>query len=803
MKKLSVFILIFILCVISFAACDNGASSLPDTSANDHTSELTTLPEPDGGEFMRVGFLYAEGDAWRLFTVSCAAGDTPKLPDAFSPDEHFSGWELDGKVYTEPFALESRGELEAFSEPEAKSGTKEELLALLGECHYGFSAKYTYPESVSVSILGADGNLYIEKTPYASVPSASLVADAHLPATREGERASVVRWLCSSDGVAWQEYSGTDAVFDSFYLKPEISYSYLLTIDAGSGSFAGGKKLEFWLDSGVATELSSLTDAPSHADDERNLYKFKGYFGADGSMYNSVALRAPMSLCAEFDAEQKLYTVTAATSRGELPMGGKSFSDTLRFDDASALIKAFREHDYGIVEDGEEKYQVSEVDVDTSGTVIKITVKWHNVVKYNVSFVLADGERIDSVIYKGDIVRLPQPDARENAIGKYLFFAWRSDSGALYSAGVEHTVVADITFTAEWMLTERRIHTVVFKTDRGVFANGKTEFAVSGYYGEPIVPPQPPTAESLTYNGVVFSFAGWNTELPLTFSESAEYYAVYTTEREFYTVTYLVNGEPYHTELYYGGTPVSLAPPPLEGDGAIFYGWTSEDVDISGGSFTMPYGNILINGELEVATFEVLYYINGVLTYTETHPFGATVDLRPLEVKHGYGFSYTATVDVVDGKFVMPASNVRFNGEFTPNIHKITLYDGEGGNVLFSDNVEFSTEFSIAEIAFYREGEYSSSWYCIEGSLTEVGDGYIIMPDCDLVFAAKWSPVLTVCKDGEWLPYFGGDGDAEADGFLYDEESGVLYIYDPEIAVAGESEGIRVVFELPEPELPI
>ena len=71
-----------------------------------------------------------------------------------------------------------------------------------------------------------------------------------------------------------------------------------------------------------------------------------------------------------------------------------------------------------------------------------------------------------------------------------------------------------------------------------------------------------------------------------------------------------------------------------------------------------------------------------------------------------------------------------------------------------------------------------------------------VMPDNDVVFVAAWSPTLTVGLDGVWLPYYGGEGEADFDGFYFDEAAGVLYIYDAALTVAGEVEGVSVVYDI-------
>jgi hypothetical protein len=358
------------------------------------------------------------------------------------------------------------------------------------------------------------------------------------------------------------------------------------------------------------------------------------------------------------------------------------------------------------------------------------------------------------------------------------------------------SVSSDIRFTASWELSSKKEYTVVFKTDKGTFADGSTSVTVSGYYGDALLPPEPPEVQTLTYGSVVFTFAGWGDEVPATFCENAEYSAVYTTDQPVYYLTYRIDGEIYSVVPYYADSVVTLIAP-TEIDGVMFSGWQCDDesVDISGGSFLMPAADTELYGSFERAEFDVYYYVDGVLTYTDTHLAGTVVTLRPLEVKEGHTFSYVAGVEITDGKFTMPAENVRIDGEFSPNVHKIIFLDSESGSVIFSDDIEYGSEFCVSEIEFYREGEYTSAWVCIQGLPNDCGED-IVMPDSDLVFVATWSPVLTVGLDGVWLPYYGGEGDADFNGFYFDEAAGVLYIYDAALTVAGATEGVSVVYDI-------
>ena len=208
-------------------------------------------------------------------------------------------------------------------------------------------------------------------------------------------------------------------------------------------------------------------------------------------------------------------------------------------------------------------------------------------------------------------------------------------SGTIFSAAMR-----DISLEAQWEISEKKVYTAIFTTDKGKFADGSTTVKISGYYGDALVAPEAPAADTLVYGNVVFTFAGWNKEIPTTLTENAEYSAVYTFEQPVYYLTYMIDGTTYVKIPYYAGSAVTLISIE-ESDGVMFDGWYCDDktIDISSGSFTMPSADTVLYGKFERAEFNVFYYVDGVLTYTDTHQAGTTVALRPEEQKAGHTFS--------------------------------------------------------------------------------------------------------------------------------------------------------------------
>ena len=102
-----------------------------------------------------------------------------------------------------------------------------------------------------------------------------------------------------------------------------------------------------------------------------------------------------------------------------------------------------------------------------------------------------------------------------------------------------------------------------------------------------------------------------------------------------YTVTYKIDGVQYgSTETYEYGSAVTLREEP-EREGYTFNGWNRK------GNFTMPAGDIVIEGSFKINSYTVTYKVDGEISgETESYEYGADVSLREEPVKEGYTFSH-------------------------------------------------------------------------------------------------------------------------------------------------------------------
>ena len=166
-----------------------------------------------------------------------------------------------------------------------------------------------------------------------------------------------------------------------------------------------------------------------------------------------------------------------------------------------------------------------------------------------------------------------------------------------------------------------------------------------------------------------------------------------------YTVTYKVDGVQYgSTETYEYGSTVTLREEP-EREGYTFNGWNRK------GNFTMPAGDIVIEGSFKINSYTVTYKVDGEISgETESYEYGADVSLREEPVKEGYTFSHWSRTT----GFTMPAENVVIEGSFKINSYTVTyIVDGEiTGEV---ESYEYGTEVNLRSEPS-KEGHEFGGW---------------------------------------------------------------------------------------------
>lgn len=269
-----------------------------------------------------------------------------------------------------------------------------------------------------------------------------------------------------------------------------------------------------------------------------------------------------------------------------------------------------------------------------------------------------------------------------------------------------------------------------------------------------------------------YTTIGWNTAedgTGTTFLDSirvTENITVYAKRvKTPHTVTYYLNDELYGapSTQYYEDT-VSLITGP-SGDEWIGYnaftGWTMKttgvEINKENGTFVMPDGNVVLEGTMTPASFNVRYYLDEETDPTgqvESHAYLSTVSLRTNPTKPGFIFQGWTSVDdavvVEDGRFDMPAKNIAFRGIFERASYTVTYYlngaqDGPAQSIPYEESVTLRS--AISQIGYTFSG-----WSVTTPTGVAVNGGTFAMPASNVEIHATLtqdSYTVTYLVDGQ------------------------------------------------------
>ena len=240
-----------------------------------------------------------------------------------------------------------------------------------------------------------------------------------------------------------------------------------------------------------------------------------------------------------------------------------------------------------------------------------------------------------------------------------------------------------------------------------------------------------------------YTFKSWTPEVK-TVTGNAVYTAVYEKTVNKYTVTWKNDdGSVLRTDkdVEYGKMPSYGANPTKAADAQYTYtfkSWTPEVKTVTGdATYRATYTK-------EANTYTLTYDLDGGewendTTYTYTKKYNEEVEVKADPTKEGYTFVgwMSAEVEVVNGKFTMPAKNVTLKAKWEANIYKVT-YDLDGGEWTEATNefpYEYKATVEVVKTVPTREGYKFSGWRSEE--VTIENDAFT-MPAKDVVLKAVW-----------------------------------------------------------------
>ena len=277
--------------------------------------------------------------------------------------------------------------------------------------------------------------------------------------------------------------------------------------------------------------------------------------------------------------------------------------------------------------------------------------------KYTVTWVNWDNkelEKDEDVPYGADPeYNGKEPTKAADAQYSYKFTGWNP---------AVSPVTGDVTYKAQFeAVTNTYTVTWVNWDDTNLEVDEDVPYGADPEYdGE-----EPTKAADAQYT---YTFKGWTPEVE-TVTGDATYKATYTKEANSYTLTYDLDGGEWENDTTYTypkkyNEEVEVKADPTK-EGYTFAGWTSAEVKVVNGKFTMPAKNVTLTAQWKANIYKVTYDLDGG-EWTETtnefpYEYKATVEvIKTVPTREGYKFSgwRSEEVTIENDAFTMPAKDV-------------------------------------------------------------------------------------------------------------------------------------------------
>ena len=273
---------------------------------------------------------------------------------------------------------------------------------------------------------------------------------------------------------------------------------------------------------------------------------------------------------------------------------------------------------------------------------------------YTIKWLDDDGSVLDTEEYEYNAVPSYKKDTPTKASTEdtvYTFDGWNPE-------------IVPVTESTEYTATYKdsaRKYTVKWLDEDGSLLREDTvEYGTMPNYGS-----NPTKAGNAQYT---YTFKDWTPEVK-TVTGDATYQATYTKEANTYTLTYDLDGGEWENDTTYTYTKkyneeVEVKADPTK-EGYTFAGWTSAEVKVVNGKFTMPAKNVTLKAKWEANIYKVTYDLDGGEWTEATNEFPyeykATVEVvKTVPTREGYKFSgwRSEEVTIENDAFTMPAKDV-------------------------------------------------------------------------------------------------------------------------------------------------
>ena len=362
----------------------------------------------------------------------------------------------------------------------------------------------------------------------------------------------------------------------------------------------------------------------------------------------------------------------------------------------------------------------------------------------------------------------------------YEFTGWNTEkngAGTPYAAGSAITIEnTDVTLHAQWKSSTASYRVEYYQQnleDDNYSIVADDTLTPSGTVGDTA------TAEIKEYEGFTYNESRSNSSGII--AEDGTLVLKLYYDRNEYTVTYEYEGtvpagapEVPGEQTYKYGETVELAKMPDVTD-YRFSGWYSENVALSGGSFTMPDHAVVIKGSFsQLNSYTVTYDLNGGTTTSPQTVFPGLAygDKTPRiedptkEPSELYSYEFTGwspeIADTVTGDITYRAEYTRTEREFT-----VTYYlDG----TLYAEPESYTYGETVV---IKKQAEDATEWTTNDLQESDIIEGLFYMPEHNVVFTATTDGTVTPdeCTYTVVYHYVDRDGNEETETDPKDEPS--------------------------------
>ena len=301
-----------------------------------------------------------------------------------------------------------------------------------------------------------------------------------------------------------------------------------------------------------------------------------------------------------------------------------------------------------------------------------------------------------------------------------------------------------------------------------------------------------------------YTFSGWS-EIPSTMP-AGDLTVTGSFAVNSYRITYMVDGEVYHTDSIQYGSVVTAIDAPVK-EGGLFSGWV-------GVPETMPAGDVTVTGTFVVNGYTLTYMVDGDTYKSVVYEYGATITPIAAPLKEGHTFSGWSDIPST-----MPSNDITITGSFSVNTYRVT-YMVDGG-VYQTDSIVYGTTLTTI-VAPVKEGHTFNGWsempatmpasdIVVTGSYTINSYAFTYMVDGEVykkivyVYGAAITPEAAPVKEGYsfggWseVPKTMPAGDVVVTGNFTINTYNVTYMIDGEVYYTDSIEYSTGITPLPEP----